>query len=227
MLTSPFHSAWSNYTARNLPIGAGCHHLRRNNVKRILVAALLSSAIALPAAAALKQGEKAPDFSAKASLAGKEVPFSLKESLKKGPVVVYFYPSAFTGGCNAEAHAFAESADKFAAAHATIIGVSGDNIQRLNAFSSDPQYCAGKFPVASDPTGAIAKSYDLKGFKLPTNYRDTRGDAVEHDMSERTTFVIGKDAKIIATLSSADDKITPTEHADKSLALVQQLDAKK
>ncbi len=113
-------------------------------MKRFLVAALLSSAIALPAVAALKQGEKAPDFSTKASLAGKEFQFSLKDALKKGPVVAYFYPAAFTGGCNAEAHAFAEAADQFAAAHATIIGVSQDGIERLNAFSSDPLYCADK-----------------------------------------------------------------------------------
>ena len=196
-------------------------------MKRLIVAALLSSAIALPAVAALKQGEKAPDFSTKASLAGKEFKFSLKDALKKGPVVAYFYPAAFTGGCNAEAHAFAESADQFAAAHATIIGVSQDSIERLNAFSSDPQYCAGKFPVASDPTGEIAKSYGLKNMKLPEGFKDTRGGDVGHEINERTTFVITSDDKIVATLSSADDKVTPSEHADKSLALVQQLAAKK
>src|SRR3954463_4462786 len=112
-------------------------------MKRLLVGALMSTVITLPAFAALKQGDKAPDFKAKASLAGKEFDFSLKDALKKGPVVVYFYPSAFTGGCNAEAHEFAEHAEKFKAAHATIIGVSGNSIETLNAFSSDPQYCAG------------------------------------------------------------------------------------
>ena len=86
----------------------------------------------------LKQDDKAPDFSAKASLAGKEFTFSLKDALKKGPVVVYFYPSAFTGGCNIEAHTFAENKEKFDAAHASIIGVSQDSIARLNAFSADP-----------------------------------------------------------------------------------------
>src|SRR5262245_50602754 len=96
--------------------------------------ALISSALALPAVAALKNGDKAPDFSAKASLAGKEFNFSLKDALKKGPVVVYFYPAAFTGGCNIEAHTFAENADKFSAAKTTIIGVSLDTIDRLNAF---------------------------------------------------------------------------------------------
>src|SRR4051812_26485928 len=113
------------------------------------------------ALAALGVGGKAPDFSARASLDGKAFDFSLKEALKKGPVVVYFYPSAYTGGCNLQAHTFALNHDKFAAAHATIIGVSLDSIERLNKFSADPEYCAGKVPVASDPDGKIAKSYDL------------------------------------------------------------------
>ena len=123
---------------------------------RFLAGTLLAAAIVVPAFAALKQGDKAPDFSAKASLAGKEFTFSLKDALKKGPVVVYFYPSAFTGGCNIEAHTFAENKEKFDAANATIIGVSRDSISRLNAFSADPQYCAGKIAVASDADGAIA-----------------------------------------------------------------------
>src|ERR1043166_3808206 len=135
-------------------------------MKRVLVGALLSAVISLPAYAALKQGDTAPDFSAKASLAGKEFNFSLKDALKKGPVVVYFYPSAFTGGCNLEAHTFAENKDKFDAAKATIIGVSQDSIARLNAFSADPEYCAGKIAVASDPNGAIADSYGLTKLNL-------------------------------------------------------------
>src|ERR1700679_3013422 len=93
----------------------------------------------------LKKGDAAPVFTARASLAGSEFDFSLKNALAKGPVVVYFYPSAYTGGCDAEAHAFAELSDKFAAAGTTIIGISADDIQRLNKFSSDPNYCAGKF----------------------------------------------------------------------------------
>src|SRR5258707_10513980 len=99
-------------------------------MKRFLVGFLLSGLIVIPAFAALKQGEKAPDFSAKASLAGKEFNFSLKAALAKGPVVVYFYPSAFTGGCNLEAHTFAENKEKFDALKASIIGVSSDSIAR-------------------------------------------------------------------------------------------------
>ena len=105
--------------------------------------------------AMLSKGDAAPVFTTQASLAGSAFNFSLKDALAKGPVVVYFYPSAYTGGCDLEAHTFAELKDKFTAAGATIIGVSADDIQRLNSFSSDSNYCAGKFPVASDPGAGI------------------------------------------------------------------------
>ena len=177
-------------------------------------------------AAALKPTDKAPDFSAKASLAGKEIDFSLKAALKKGPVVVYFYPSAFTGGCNIEAHTFAENKEKFDAAGASIIGVSRDSLPRLNAFSADPQYCAGKIAVASDPNGAIATSYGLTAMNLKPGMKDSRGVEIDHEFTERTTFVVTPDGKIAATLSSADDKISPAEHVQKSLAAVQQLGSK-
>lgn len=193
-------------------------------MKRLLVCALLGSLISVPAFAALKNGEKAPDFSAKASLGGKEFSFSLADALKKGPVVVYFYPAAFTGGCNIEAHTFAENKDKFDAAHTTIIGVSRDGIKRLNEFSSHPDYCAGKFPVASDVDGKITESYNLKSIDIKPGMKDTQGQEIDHDtITERTTFVITPDHKIIATLSSADDKITPADHVEKSLALVESL----
>ena len=196
-------------------------------MRRFLTAVLLSGAIALPAFAALKDGDRAPDFSAPASLAGKEFAFSLKDALKKGPVVVYFYPSAFTGGCNIEAHTFAENKEKFAAVGATIIGVSHDSIARLNDFSADPEYCAGKFPVASDPDGSIAKSYDLKVMEAKPGAKDTRGVEIDHAFTERTTFVISPDGKIVATLSSADDKITPADHVSKSLAVVSEMKNRK
>jgi peroxiredoxin len=189
-------------------------------VRRLLITVLLSGAIALPALAALKKGDAAPDFSAPASLAGKEFTFSLKDALKKGPVVVYFYPSAYTGGCNLEARSFAVSKDKFDAAGATIVGVSHDSIARLNDFSADPEYCGGKFPVASDPDGKIAKSYDLKVMEGKPGFKDTRGVEIDHAFTERTTFVISSDGKIVATLSSADDNIAPADHASKSLAVV-------
>jgi peroxiredoxin Q/BCP len=192
-------------------------------MKRLLIGAALSCALVVPASAALKNGDKAPDFSAKASLAGKEFNFSLKDALKKGPVVVYFYPAAYTGGCNLEAHTFAETKDKFDAAGTTIIGVSRDTIKQLNDFSADPQYCAGKFPVASDADGSISKAYNLNTMNLNRKVTDTRGSEVTHALTERTTFVITPDYKVIATLSSEDDKIKPADHVDKSLAIVQAL----
>ncbi len=189
-------------------------------MKHPLLIALLSGAMALPAAAALRSGDEAPDFSAKASLAGHEFEFSLADALMKGPVVVYFYPSAYTQGCNIEAHEFSVNADKFAAAGATIIGVSHDSIARLNDFSKDPEYCAGKFAVASDPDGKIAKSYDLKVFEGKPGMKDTRGIDIDHAFTERTTFVIAPDGRIAATLSSADEKISPQDHVTKSLEVL-------
>jgi peroxiredoxin Q/BCP len=192
-------------------------------MNRSVVGILVAAAMAVPAFASLKHDDKAPDFSAKASLAGKEFSFSLKAALKKGPVVVYFYPSAFTGGCNIEAHTFAENKEKFDAAGATVIGVSRDSIARLNAFSADPAYCAGKVAVASDPDGAIATSYGLVKMDIKPGMKDSRGVEIDHDFTERTTFVVAPDGKIAATFSTADDKVSPADHVNKSLAAVQQL----
>ena len=196
-------------------------------MKHFLLGTLLSMAVAAPLFAALKQGDTAADFSTKASLAGKEFNFSLKDALKKGPVVVYFYPSAFTGGCNIEAHTFAENKEKFDAAGATIIGVSRDGIERLNAFSADPQYCAGKIAVASDADGSIAKAYNLTKMDIKPGMKDSRGVEIDHDFTERTTFVVTPDNKVAATFSSTDDKISPADHVAKSLAVVQQLASAK
>jgi peroxiredoxin len=173
--------------------------------------------------ATLSKGDAAPVFNAQASLAGKEMDFSLKQALDKGPVVVYFYPSAYTGGCDAEAHAFAESKDKFTAAGATIIGVSADDIQRLNAFSSDPNYCAGKFAVASDPGGKIASTYGLTMAAAKSGIKDVRGQDLTHGFIPRTTFVIGKDGKVVAVFSSQTDHISPADHVAKSLEIVKGL----
>src|ERR1700722_17430653 len=195
-------------------------------MKKVLLGLGLFVMVALPVLAALKVGDPAPDFSARASLAGKEFDFSLQDALKKGPVVVYFYPSAYTKGCDIEAHTFAQEKDKFDAAGATIIGVSADSIERLNAFSADPDYCAGKFPVASDADKKIAASYNLMTNPGRAGMTDVRGAAIDHDFIERETFVIGKDHKIIATFSSTEDKLSPDAHVEKSLAIVQQLASK-
>ena len=195
-------------------------------MKKLFLSLTLSALFVLPISAALKAGETAPDFSARASLAGKEFNFSLRKALNKGPVVVYFYPSAFTKGCDLEAHTFAEEKDKFDAAGATIIGVSADSIARLNLFSADPDYCAGKFPVASDPDRKIATSYNLTAASAKAGMKDVRGVDIDHDFIERVTFVVGKDHKVIATLSSADDKLSPDQHVQKALEIVQKLASK-
>lgn len=189
-----------------------------------MVAALL---LAVPSFAALKSGTAAPDFSLQASLAGKDFNFSLKEALKKGPVVLYFYPSAYTGGCDLEAHTFASNKAKFDAAGATIIGVSADSLKRLNQFSSDPNYCAGKFPVASDADGKVAAAYDLKTMAAQTGVNDVRGVAIDHAFIQRVTFVIASNGQIVATLSSDADHLTPDQHVKKSLAIVQNIQAGK
>ncbi|MGZ3880579.1 MAG: peroxiredoxin [Flavisolibacter sp.] len=171
----------------------------------------------------LSKGSKAPMFSAKASEAGKEFDFSLKKALAKGPVVLYFYPSAYTGGCDLEAHTFADYKDSFMAAGATIIGVSADDIERLKSFSSGPEYCAGKFAVASDPGGEIAATYGLKIKPPQAGVKDVRGEQVTHGFIPRTTFVLDKKGEIVAVFSSEADHIAPDEHVRRSLAIVRGL----
>lgn len=192
-------------------------------MKKLLLACLLSGAMVPTAMAALKEGDKAPDFKLQASLAGKAFNFSLKESLKSGPVVVYFYPSAYTGGCNLQAHTFAENTDKFAAAGAKIIGVSLDSISRLNDYSADPSYCAGKVAVASDAEGKVAKAYDLAIRDAVPGRKDSRGADIDHGFAERTTFIVTPDGKIAATLSG----LAPVVNVEKALETVQKLAAGK
>ena len=171
----------------------------------------------------LSNGSAAPLFTSKASLAGDEFDFSLKKALAKGPVVLYFYPAAYTGGCDLEAHTFAELKDKFTAAGATIIGVSADDIERLKSFSSNPDYCAGKFPVASDPGGKIAATYGLEMMPPQEGAKDVTGQQVTHGFIPRTTFIINKDDKIVAVFSSKTDHISPDEHVKRSLEIVSKL----
>jgi peroxiredoxin len=186
-----------------------------------LALSILTLGAAPMALAALGIGGTAPDFNARASLDGKAFDFKLKDALKKGPVVVYFYPSAYTGGCNLQAHTFAVNHDKFAAAKATVIGVSLDSIDRLNKFSADPEFCAGKVPVASDPDGKIAKSYDLAVREGKAGMKDTQGNEIDHGFAERTTFIVQQDGKIAATITG----VKPDENVQQSLAEVQKLSA--
>src|ERR1700720_1176810 len=115
-------------------------------------------ALVSPLYAALKPGAQAPDFTTQATLAGKPFTFSLADALKTGPVVLYFYPAAFTTGCTIEAHNFAEATDEYKALGATVIGVSHDNIDTLKKFSVSE--CRSKFPVAADGDAKIIKQYD-------------------------------------------------------------------
>jgi thioredoxin-dependent peroxiredoxin len=188
-------------------------------MKTQLFGLLCATAIALPAFAALEAGDNAPDFETKASLAGEEFDFSLSDALEKGTVVVYFYPSAFTQGCNVQAHEFAVNMDEFTAAGASVIGVSLDSIERLNDFSADPEYCAGKLAVASDESGAIAKSYDLEVAEGREGIKDTRGVDIDHGFAERTTFIVTPDGKIAETIGG----MSPMENVQKSLEAVQRL----
>jgi peroxiredoxin len=188
-------------------------------MKKLLIASLASAIVALPVAAALNKGDKAPLFKAQASLAGKEFSYSLADALKKGTVVVYFYPSAYTQGCNIQAHTFAENMDMFTSAKATVIGVSLDSIARLNDFSADPNYCAGKLPVASDPEGSIAKSYQLSVREGRAGMTDTRGKEIGHGFAERTTFVVTSDGSIAATIGG----VSPEENVMQALKTVQEV----
>lgn len=186
------------------------------------VVSLLACVASMPALAALQVGTSAPAFTTQASFAGKPFTFSLKDALAKGPVVVYFYPSAYTGGCDLQAHTFAVNHDKFTAAGATVVGVSLDSIQRLNDFSADPNFCAGKFPTASDADGSISKSYELKVQQGPPGLKDVRGKEIDHAFVERTTFVVAKDGKIVDTISG----IAPDKNVEQALEAVQHLTAK-
>ncbi len=182
----------------------------------VLFGALLAS---VPALAALNAGDAAPAFKAPAALDGKRFSFSLQEALKRGPVVVYFYPSAYTGGCNLQAHTFARNHEKFAAAGASVIGVSLDSIERLAEFSADPEYCAGKIPVASDANGEIARSYELTVRAAEAGKKDTRGVEIGHGRAERTTFIVTPDGRIATALTG----LSPVENVAKSLEIVEAL----
>ena len=167
---------------------------------------VLASLLAVPCFAALKPGTQAPLFKAPAYLAGKPFTFDLAAALKRGPVVVYFFPAAFTGGCNVEAAAFSQAIDKFKAQGATVIGVTSGNTERLAEFSSDIEKCAGKFPVAADTGAKIAKSYDATLSMKP-------------DLSSRTSYVIGKDGRIV----HVHDAMNPNLHVKETLDAVTAL----
>jgi len=196
-------------------------------IARKLLPTLAALLLPVAAQAGLKQGDAAPDFTAPASLGGKEIAFSLAEARKKGAVVVYFYPSAYTQGCNIQARTFAQQMEQFEAAGATVVGVSLDSIERLHEFSADPDYCAGKLAVASDASGAIAKSFgvtiiDSFGGKQAVTMLDTRGQQIGHNFSERVTFIVTADGKIATTIGG----LSPAENVQAALEAVKALKSK-
>lgn len=152
--------------------------------------------------AELKVGDKAPSFVTKASLAGKEFSFSLVAALSKGPVVLYFYPAAFTKGCTIEAHEFAEATDRFKSLGATVIGVSNDDIATLNRFSVSE--CRNKFAVASAKGNTIIKDYDA-------------GLMLKPEMADRTSYVIAPEGKIIYVYSA----MNPENHVANTMQAVE------
>ena len=172
-------------------------------MKRLILSAVVAALIATPALAALPVGASAPQFKATAFQAGKQFQFELAKALKKGPVVLYFFPAAHTAGCNLEAHMFADSIDKFHAEGATVIGVTAGNLDQLAAFSTETEHCSGKFPVAADPNAAIAKSYDATLAMRP-------------GWSDRTSYVITPDDKVVFVYSD----LKPDQHIALTLDAV-------
>lgn len=156
-----------------------------------------------PAQAALPDGASAPDFTLRGALGGKPITFSLKEELKKGPVVLYFFPSAFTSGCTLEAHAFAEAIPTFQKLGATVVGVTAGNIDRVSEFSKEE--CRSAFPVLADPGAKVAGLYDSK--KTQDSFA----------LSSRTSFVITPEGRVVLSYTSSD----PESHVQKTLEAVQ------
>lgn len=163
-------------------------------------------AASIPAAATLAPGAKAPDFTTRGAMAGQVFTVHLAEQLKKGPVVLYFFPAAFTGGCNAEAHAFAEAIPQFQKAGATVIGMSADDVPTLQRFSTEK--CAGKFAVASAGPNVV-KGYDVA---LPQKLGG-------RSITSRTSYVIARDGRIVFV----HDDMKPDQHIALTLAAVEKL----
>lgn len=171
---------------------------------RKLVAGLAVAILAaMPTSAALPVGAKAPNFTTTGALAGKPFKLNLAEQLKHGPVVLYFYPKAFTKGCTLEAHAFSEAAKDFKKAGARVIGMSADDLETLKRFSVEG--CRNAFPVATATPGVI-KGYDVALKQKP-------------EMTDRTSYVIDRSGKIVFVHSDLEWN----EHVSKTLAAVKGL----
>ena len=170
-------------------------------MRLILIASCLAI-VASPAAAALPIGAKAPTFVTQGAIGGKPFKLDLSEQLRHGPVVLYFYPKAFTKGCTLEANAFSEAMPEFKAAGARVIGMSADTIDTLKKFSVEG--CRSAFPVARADKKVI-KAFDVA---IPVV-----------GLSNRTSYVIARDGRIVMVHSEMDWK----DHVSKSLAAVKAL----
>jgi len=170
---------------------------------RKLLVALAVASLAAPAAAALKVGDKAPDFTTTGAVGGKEFKLHLADQLKHGPVVLYLFPKAFTSGCTAEAHAFSQNIGEFKKAGAQVIGMSGDDLKTLHDFST--KECRSAFPVAT-ATPDTQKAYDVAWAKYP-------------GLTTRTSYVIDKSGKIVMV----HDDLDFSQHVAKTLAAVRAL----
>ena len=171
-------------------------------MKSFLACAIFSLCFSVPTYAALDIGDKAPDFTAQAALAGSVYKFSLAESLSKGPVVLYFFPAAYSEGCSVEAHYFADATAEFKALGASVVGVSADDIEALTKFSV--QACQNRFPVASDQTQAVMKSFDAVMQTRP-------------EYANRISYVIAPNGAIVSHYMS----LNPTKHVEKMLAALR------
>ena len=174
------------------------------------IAAVATAFLASPSHAALRVGAKAPEFSAPAYLAGEPFTYTLADALKKGPVVLYFFPAPHTSGCNIEARLFSEAIDDFKKEGATVIGVTAGKLDELAAFSKETEHCGGKFPVAADAGAKIATKYDALLMQKP-------------GWSDRTSYVISPDGKIVHVYS----ELKPTDHVKETLEAVKALKAPK
>lgn len=175
-------------------------------MRKLLLALTAAIVAASPANAALKVGDKAPNFVTTGAVGGKAFRLDLAQQLRKGPVVLYFFPKAFTSGCTAEAHAFSESIGDFRKAGAQVIGMSADDLPTLKRFSVEE--CRNAFPVAT-ATKAIIKAYDVS---LPLVGKLT-------NITNRTSYVIDRDGRIAMVHSDMDF----SQHVAKTLASVRAL----
>ena len=172
---------------------------------------LCLGALTTAALAALKPGDAAPDFTVQAAQGGKEFKFSLAEALKKGPVVLYFYPKSFTSICTIEAHEFAENIENFTEAGASVIGLSSDKIEVQREFST--KECRDKFPVGADPSLSVIKAYDA-AFNIPVS-----GAA----FANRISYVISPEGKILYSYSDSNAE----KHIENTLAVVRKWHAEQ